>query len=51
MYPWKIDHCQLDFLCSVSVGLFTSRNGFTTGLRMISSTLEPNTVQLEFEKN
>lgn len=33
------------------MGLFTGSNGFTSGLRMISSTLEPNTVQLEFEKN
>lgn len=49
--PLEIDHCQLDFLCSVSVGLFTGSDGFTSGLRMISSTLESNTVQPEFEKN
>lgn len=51
MSHWKIDHCHLDFLCSVSLGLFTGNDGFTSGLRMISSTLEPNTVQLEFKKN
>lgn len=51
MYHWKTDYCQLDFLCSVPVGLVTGRHGFTSGLRMISSTLELNTVQLEFKKN
>ena len=48
--PLEIDH-SLNFLCSMSVGLFTGGDGFTSGLRMISSTLESNTVQLEFEKN
>lgn len=48
--PWEHWH-QLHVLGSISVGLFTGSGGFTSRLRVISSTLEPNTVQLEFKKN
>lgn len=51
MYRQENDYLQLGPLFSMSTGLFTDSNGFTSGLRMISSTLEQNTVQLEFEKN
>lgn len=49
--PPRNDHCQLGPLNWMPVALFTGNNGFTSGLRMISSTLEQNTVQLGLEKN
>lgn len=39
------------YFSSMPVGLFTGGGGFTPGLRMISSTLEPNTVHMEFKRN
>lgn len=48
--PWE--HWSSTACSGLSIsGLFTGSDGFTFRLKIISSTLEPNTVQLEFKKN